>query len=214
MINQQYLDDLLRIYLACLVAFTSPGPSFIAVTSHSIESRTTGYGVALGISIGTAIWALFASIGLTAILSSFELAGTIISIIGGTYLLWLGFNSLKSGIGGQKLQIKSIDFGGNVGFAKSVIIGATIKLTNPKTALFWLALTSIGIRPNTPVLVIALLVAGCFILAVLWHCLLALAFSTGPLREAYIRYKPIFSTVFGVVFIGYGFRVFYSTFWR
>ena len=60
MIVQEYWADLLTVYVACLVAFTSPGPNFVAVTSYSVESRA-GYGVAIGISLGTAIWALFAA---------------------------------------------------------------------------------------------------------------------------------------------------------
>ena len=212
MIIQEYWSDLLTVYLACLVAFTSPGPNFVAITSYSVESRLAGYGVALGISVGTAIWALFAATGLTIILSTFEIATTIISIAGGFYLIWLGYNAFKSVFSRQKYQPKNIDTKNIKNLTKSIIPGLTIQLTNPKTALFWLALTSIVIRPDTPLIVIIILVVGCFILAVLWHCFLAFAFSTGPLREAYIKYKPVFSVVFGTIFIGYGLRVFYLTF--
>ncbi len=212
MIVQEYWPELLTVYVACLVAFTSPGPNFVAITSYSVESRAAGYGVAIGISVGTAIWALFAATGLTAILSTFEIAATVISIAGGMYLLWLGYNAFKSVLAGQKFQPKNIDTKNIKTLAKSIAPGLTIQLTNPKTALFWLALTSLVIRPNTPSVVIVFLVAGCFILAVVWHLLLAFAFSTGPLRKAYIKYKPIFSIVFGIVFIGYGLRIFYTVF--
>lgn len=213
MIAQEYWSELFTIYVACLVAFTSPGPNFVAITSYQVESRAAGYGVAVGISIGTAIWALFAATGLTAILSTFELAATVISIVGGMYLIWLGYNAFKSVFAGQKFQPKKIDTKNIKSLAKSIIPGLTIQLTNPKTALFWLALTSILIRPNTPAMVIVFLVSGCLILAILWHCLLAFAFSTGPLREAYIKYKPVFSAVFGIIFVSYGLRVFYSVLW-
>ena len=213
MIAQEYWSELLTIYAVCLVAFASPGPNFVAVTSYSVESRAAGYGVAIGISIGTAIWALFAATGLTAILSTFELAATVISIGGGMYLIWLGYNAFKSVLSQQKFQLKKMDTKNIKSLTKSIIPGLTIQLSNPKTALFWLALTSIVIRPNTPAMVIVFLVVGCLILAILWHCLLAFAFSTGPLREAYIKYKPVFSTVFGIMFVGYGLRVFYSVIW-
>lgn len=213
MIAQEYWADLLTVYVACLVAFTSPGPNFIAVTSYSVRSRAAGYGVAIGISIGTAIWALFAATGLTALLSTFELATTIISIVGGLYLIWLGYNAFKSVFSGQKFKPKSIETQNITSLAKSVLPGLAIQLTNPKTALFWLALTSLVIKPDTPLIVILFLVVGCLILAIIWHCLLAFAFSTGPLRDGYIKYKPVFSTVFGIIFVGYGLRVFYSLFW-
>ncbi len=213
MITPEYWSDIITVYVACLAAFMSPGPNFVAVTSYSVESRAAGYGVAIGISFGTAMWALFAATGLTALLSTFELATTIISIVGGLYLIWLGYNAFKSVFSGQKYKPKSIDVQKVTSLAKSIVPGLMIQLTNPKTALFWLALTSLVIKPDTPPLVIFVLVAGCLVLAILWHCLLAFTFSTGPLREAYIKYKPIFSTVFGIIFVGYGLRVFYSLIW-
>lgn len=213
MIAQEYWSELLTVYIACLAAFASPGPNFVAITSYSVDSRAAGYGVAVGISIGTGIWALFAATGLTAILSTFKFAATVISSVGGVYLIWLGYNAFKSVFAGQKFQLKALDTKNVKGLAKGIVPGLAIQLTNPKTALFWLALTSIVIRPSTPVFVIVFLVLGCFILALLWHCLLAFTFSTGPFRDAYIRHKPIFSTIFGIIFVGYGLRVLYSVFW-
>ena len=210
MIIYEYLPVLLTVYAACLLAFASPGPNFVAITSYSVESRAAGYGAAIGISFGTAIWAFFAATGLTALLSTFQFATTIISIAGGMYLIWLGVNAFKSVFAGQQFIPSIIDTKNNISFAKSIIPGLAIQLTNPKTALFWLALTSIAIKPDTPIIIVAMLVAGCLILAIIWHCLLAFAFSTGTLREAYIKYKPVFSCVFGIVFIGYGLRVFYA----
>ena len=209
MITPDQWTQLLTVYIASFAAFASPGPNFVAITSYSVKSRTAGYGVAIGISVGTAIWALFAATGLTAVLSSFAYVATIISIFGGLYLMWLGYNAFKSVLAGQKFQPKAIDTKAT-GFMKSIVPGLAIQLTNPKTALFWLALTSIAIRANTPAIVVVALVAGCLLLAIIWHCLLAFAFSTGPLRAGYIKYKPVFSVVFGVLFIGYGLRVFYG----
>jgi len=213
MMVQEYWPGLLTVYLACLVAFTSPGPNFVAITSYAVKNRAAGYGVAVGISVGTAIWALFAATGLTALVTTFRFVETVIGVAGGLYLLWLGYNAFKSVLARQTFQPNQIDTKDLRSLAQSVLPGLAIQLSNPKTAMFWLALTSTVIQPGTPYMVIVLLVGGCLMLALLWHCLLAFAFSSGPLREAYIRYKPVFSLIFAVLFCGFGLSVFYSLVW-
>lgn len=204
--------ELLTVYVACLVAFTSPGPNFATVTSYAVKSKTAGYGAAFGISMGTGIWALFAATGITVILANLKHSVTIVSVLGGAYLMWLGYGSLKSVFEGQKFQNKKINTEIKSNFLHSFMSGLLIQLTNPKSALFWIAVTSLAIRPDTPAIIVIALTLGCWLLASAWHGFLALAFSSGPLREVYIKNKPVFSTIFGVVFIGYGLRVFYTLF--
>ncbi|BDW95895.1 hypothetical protein MACH10_15800 [Thalassospira tepidiphila] len=85
--------------------------------------------------------------------------------------------------------------------------GMLIQLTNPKTAMFWLAVAPLAISPQTPWSIIAMLVLGCFTIAVVWHVLLALMFSSGPARSGYLRLKPIISVIFGILFIGLGLKL-------
>ena len=200
----QHWPALLTVYTACLVAFTSPGPNFVAISSRAVEDRTAGIGAALGISVGTALWALFAATGITAVLSAQAGAARVVGVVGGAYLCWLGVKSLRSARAAPNLAATAV---AGHSLLQSARTGLFIQLTNPKTALFWLALTSVAIKPHTPPGVIGLLVLGCLAIAIAWHVLLALVLSTGPSRAAYLRAKPVISVLFGLLFIGFGGRI-------
>lgn len=203
--------NLLTIYIACLAAFISPGPNFVAIASHAVNQRHDGVAIAIGISFGTAIWALLAVTGITTLLSAYEDATLIVGFAGGSYLCWLGVKSIRSVLTGTKF---SADFSHAphqaTTFLRSVATGLLIQMTNPKTALFWLALTSLAIKPHTPQLIIFVMVLGCLVIALAWHIVLALAFSAESVRQKYISFKSIFSAVFGTLFIGFGLKVIYS----
>ncbi|MBT6566196.1 MAG: LysE family transporter [Candidatus Puniceispirillum sp.] len=65
-------------------------------------------------------------------------------------------------------------------------------------------------KPQTPSLVIAAMVAGCFAISLSWHMVLALVFSTGSIRQTYISFKSVISAIFGTLFIGFGLKVIHS----
>lgn len=207
----EYLTSLLTVYIACFVAFASPGPNFMAVSSSALESKAAGIGTAIGISIGTALWALFAATGITALLKTVDRAAVYVSVVGGAYLCWLGYKSLRSAMVKAHAQATPGAAGRTASFGHAIRGGLIIQLTNPKSALFWLAVTTLAIKPGTPAPVIAALVLGCLAIAIVWHIMLALAFAAGPVRKVYLSYKPAISLLFGLFFLAFGSRIIIHT---
>ncbi|WP_414470952.1 LysE family translocator [Microvirga sp. M2] len=207
-----YLPGLFAVYAGIAVAFTSPGPNFLAVVSRSVENRSNGIFTALGISFGTGVWALFAATGITALLNANKYAAYVLGALGGLYLCWLGIKSLKSVRQKSSLSIQETYMATSTERLKSLRDGLFIQLTNPKSAIFWLSVTSLAATPATPALIIFLLVAGCLTIAIAWHLLLALVFSSGPARNSYPSIKPMISFVFGFLFLGFGLRLVYNNF--
>lgn len=205
-----YWPSLATVYVACLVAFTSPGPNFIAISAHAVESRISGVGVATGISVGTATWALLAATGITAILNSYAGASIVVGVLGGLYLCWLGYKSFKSCFLKNALNFSSEISKDKLPLLSSFWTGILVQMTNPKTALFWLALTSIAITPNIPTVVLFVLVAGCLVIALIWHIMLAIVFSSGPVREVYLRFRYTIAFIFGCLFTLFGLSVVYG----
>jgi amino acid exporter len=62
------------------------------------------------------------------------------------------------------------------------IRGLIIQMTNPKAALAWIAIMSLGLQAGAPTWVPVSLVAGTSILSVIIHCVYAVAFSTPGLK--------------------------------
>ena len=206
-----YLPGLFAVYAAISVAFTSPGPNFLGVVSSAVQNRINGVFVGLGVSVGSALWALFASTGVTAIMVAFDSAIFALSVLGGGYLCWLGYKSLRSVRTRSQMNISDDEKALAVSPISSLQKGLLIQMTNPKSLVFWLAITPLAISPQTPWVIIGALVFGCFAIAVVWHVLLALMFSSGPARSSYLRFKPVISFIFGVLFFGLGVKLIYDS---
>lgn len=74
-----------------------PGASFTLVTQRVIAgSRSDGVLVALGSACGLLVHATFAAVGLSALVMSSAQALTVVKVLGGVYLIWLGVTTWRS----------------------------------------------------------------------------------------------------------------------
>ncbi|MEL5956114.1 LysE family translocator [Streptomyces sp. CLV115] len=74
-----------------------PGTSFTLVTQHVIAgSRSDGVRAALGSACGLLVHAAFAAVGLSALVMSSARALTVVKLVGGIYLIWLGVATWRS----------------------------------------------------------------------------------------------------------------------
>ncbi|MES2939166.1 MAG: LysE family transporter [Pseudomonadota bacterium] len=200
-----YWPSLLSVFGASLIAFLSPGPNFVGIVSAAVASRAHGFAVALGCSIGTAFWSLMAVTGTTALLALNPRVALAMQILGGSYLMFLGFKSLRSSFApsGPVLMTTGLAQSLWESFRK----GLFIQVTNPKTALFWLSMVSVVILPKTPVLVCIILIAGTTCIALGWHSVLAVAFSHPRVSAGYVRRRKYISFAFGFAFLALGARL-------
>ncbi|WP_422376970.1 LysE family translocator [Roseibium sp.] len=180
-----YLPGILLAYSAFLLAIASPGPNILAVLGTSMSAgRRSGVALALGVATGSLTWAMLTVLGLSALLATYASALTAIKIAGGLYLLWLAWKSLKSALSRHDIDAKQLAGGPRtpIGY---LIRGYVIQMTNPKAALAWIAIISLGLKQDAPVWVGAVIVLGTFVLSVLVHVLYAVAFSTPAMLRLY-----------------------------
>lgn len=85
------------VALVHLIALMSLGPDFFFVsqTAASRSRRQAMYGV-LGITLGVAIWAAVALLGLHLLLSRMAWLHSLITVGGGLYLCWMGWQLLRA----------------------------------------------------------------------------------------------------------------------
>jgi amino acid exporter len=183
-----YVSGILLVYTACALGLLSPGPNILSVVGTSMGSgRRAGVCLALGVSAGTPIWGITTSIGLTALLAAYATALIAIKIAGGSYLLWLAFKAFRSAASGADISpvASRIDDSSWRYFLR----GLTIQMTNPKAALTWIAIMSLGVQDGAPHWIVIAIVAGTAFLSVIGHLIYALAFSTQRMVTAYRRAK-------------------------
>jgi len=202
-----YLPGILLAYSAFLLAIASPGPNVLAVIGTSMSvGRSSGIALAMGVATGSFTWAVLTVFGLSAILASYASALIAIKIFGGLYLLWLAYKSFKSAASKHDIEAKELAGGRRtpLGYLKR---GYLIQMTNPKAALAWIAIISLGLRHDAPLWVGAAIVIGTFILSIVIHLLYAVAFSTPVMVKVYGNSRRIIQGVLGTFFALAGLRL-------
>ena len=93
----------LQIWLAFVAAsavlLVIPGPTLITVMSYSIShGRRANVPIVAGVALGDSTALVLSLLGLGALLSASAFWFTVVKIVGGLYLLFLGIKMLRSGV--------------------------------------------------------------------------------------------------------------------
>jgi threonine/homoserine/homoserine lactone efflux protein len=205
-----YLPGLILAYSAFLLAIASPGPNVLAILGTSMASgRKAGLALALGIAAGSFCWAMLTFSGLSALLASYAEALAIIKIAGGMYLLLLAVKALRSAAATRDIETAAhaVD---RINLFRYFQRGLLVQMTNPKAALAWIAIFSLGLQTNAPSWVGISLVLGTSLLSLLIHLLYALAFSTEVMARAYGRARRWIQAALGGLFAFAGIKLLLS----
>lgn len=202
-----YLPGIFLAYLAFLLAIASPGPNILAVIGTSMSAnRSSGMALAMGVATGSFTWAILTVFGLSAILATYASALMAIKIFGGLYLLWLAYKSFKSAASGHDIEARELAGGRRTpfGYFKR---GYIIQMTNPKAALAWVAIISLGLQAGAPLWVGAAIVIGTFVMSISIHVMYAVAFSTPAMVRLYGKSRRAIQGVLGTFFAFAGLRL-------
>ena len=191
---------------AVTLALMSPGPNILAVIGTSMAvGRREGIALAMGVAMGTFLWVSLTVAGFTAVVASYAEVMFVLKILGGCYLLWLGYKSLRSAASSRDVRELAVELPG--GSRAYFLRGLTVQMTNPKAALAMIAIVSIGVHANAPLWVGIALVVGATALSVIGHLGYAIAFSTRPMVVFYAKARRAVEAALGVFFCAMGARL-------
>jgi len=123
---------------AALLLALAPGPDNLAVLALGLSGgRQASLGFALGCAAGCLNHTLLAALGVTALIAASPLAFRALQILGAAYLVWMGWEALRSR--GASLANAGPRASGNGGFGRYFARGLFANAINPKVALFFLA---------------------------------------------------------------------------
>lgn len=182
------LDELLRhlphlalVYSAFIVAVASPGPSNLVVMATAMErGRRAGATLALGVTAGSLTWGILAAIGVTGLIVAHPEALYAVKIVGGLYLLFLAWRSARSAMRVEMPPPKAAVSG-----RRAFLRGYLMHLTNPKAILSWTAIIALGLRPDTPPVVLYAIITGCMLISLAINQFYAVLFSTDSMIAGY-----------------------------
>jgi threonine/homoserine/homoserine lactone efflux protein len=127
-----------------LVLFVIPGPAVLLVLSRTVQGgRNTGIMTGLGIAAGDFVHALFAAVGLSAVLMASALAFDLVKLVGAAYLVYLGVRAFI-----EKPADPSLPKIRSVTPRQAFLQAIPAEILNPKTALFFLAFMPQFVHPE------------------------------------------------------------------
>jgi threonine/homoserine/homoserine lactone efflux protein len=131
---------------ALAIAAAIPGPGVTALVARALGSgfRSSLF-MALGLMLGDLIYLTAVVLGLALIAQTFGTVFLIVKWLGVAYLAWLAWAFWTSGITPETVENKHV----SGGFLVSFLSGLTVTLGNPKTMIFYLALTPTLVDPRT-----------------------------------------------------------------
>lgn len=129
----------LSIVFVCVLGAMSPGPSLAVVIRRAVSGGSAqGLATAWAHAMGIGIYALITTFGLAAIIARSAPVSLAISIVGATYLAWLGVQALRHAAHAEIPEAASAS-GGTIRAARE---GFLVAMLNPKVAVFFLAIFS------------------------------------------------------------------------
>ena len=195
-----YLPGILLSYGAFLMAVASPGPAMLAILGTSMAAgRPSGMGLAMGVVAGSLTWGVLTAVGLSSLLATYASALLVIKVFGGLYLLWLAYKAFRSAASPYDLDTAEAARGQRAGWGH-VRRGYILAMTNPKSVLTWIAVISLGLTPDAPLWVAAVIVGGTVVLSTVVNLSYALAFSTPLMVRLYGRARRGIQAAMGAFF--------------
>ncbi|NAX19799.1 LysE family translocator [Vibrio sp. V39_P1S14PM300] len=198
----------LSLFTVCLLGAMSPGPSLAMVAKHSLAGgRANGLATAWAHALGIGIYAFITLIGLAVVLHQSPLLFKTISYAGALYLVYLGWNALRSK-GGVAAKLES---GETTTLWQSAKEGFLISLLSPKIALFFIALFSQFVAVGNDFGSKAVIVATPLVVDGLWYTLLTFLLSSPRLLDRVRTKAQLIDRLSGVVLILLAARVVWMT---
>lgn len=195
------MNELLAVALITVLAVISPGPDFAMVTRNSYAyGRHSGLIAALGIACGVQVHVFYTVFGIAVIITQSPLLFMSMKWLGAGYLIYLGLRSLFNT---SKLALDTVE-GATPSLWSAFRTGFFTNALNPKTMLFVVATYSQVVQAGSSMT--TNFAYGLFMSFShwVWFSIVALFFSSGPLRRRMLEKQRLVDRVIGTALIGLG----------
>lgn len=195
-----YLQEFLEIAILHFLAVASPGPDFAVTARYSLAyGRRIGRWVALGIGSAILIHVAYSLLGVTLIIHRYQWVYASLLLVGALYLGWIGWQAIQAKPNTQ--QPSAAHAQGTIGRGKAFRVGFLTNGLNVKATLFFMALFTAVIQPETPTLMKAGYGLYMAIATALWFTLLATALTVPRFYQHLWRYGHWLDRLMGALLL-------------
>ncbi|WP_413112110.1 LysE family translocator [Thaumasiovibrio sp. DFM-14] len=193
------------LVLAHFVALLSPGQDFFLIVAHSIRHKLKGSRfICLGVALGNAVYIGVAIVGWTSIRDS-KVIYSLVEVIGGLYLLWLGTALLKSKKRDAELHVGQLAMPSAM---KQLMLGLNSALLNPKNALFYMSLMTVILGSDVTLTQQISCGLWMFLAVLFWDLFIASMISQPRVQRPLSGYIHIIERTAGLVLIFFAMTLF------
>lgn len=201
----------ITITIVQIIALMSPGPDFFFVSQTAVSrSRREAMAGVAGITLGVAMWAALALLGLQLLLHKLVWLERLISIAGGLYLCWMGLKMLRGAMAKPAVTGAQEPVQVFAGARRSLRNGLLTNLSNPKVVIYFGSIFSafLGTGVSTAARwgIWAMVVTETF----LWFSVVAGCFALPVMRRGYLRISRWIDGCAGAVFVVFGLHLIFS----
>lgn len=156
----------LSLLAICLLGAMSPGPTLAVVMKNTVQgSKSHGLATAVAHAAGVGIYAFSVAAGIGVVIIQSPVLFKGVTWGGTAYLMWLGIKSIRS----QTSLLNGTSFSSPLKLKQAAIDGFLITFLNPKIAVFFLALFSQFVTPQTTLTTQALMALMATLCDGIWY---------------------------------------------
>lgn len=170
-----------------LLACMSPGPDFVLVSQQALSrGRAAGVWTALGIALGFGVHIVYSVLGLVTLVAKSALLLTVIKIIGGLYLIYIGYKGLRA----RPAAVVDVRAGQTASepLWQTVWRGFLCNVLNPKAVVYMLSLFTVVLSPQTPMWQLAVYGGWMTLTIFIWFSAVALMLSVPAVSRRFQRF--------------------------
>lgn len=199
----EWQSEFVLIAVITFLAVISPGPDFAVTTRNSlIYGRRAGLETAAGIASGVSVHIVYTLLGLGYIMAASVTLLEVMRYLGAAYLIWLGVSAFLS----SKSPTEAAGTTGTppISAGQAFRDGFICNALNPKTALFFIALFTQVVDPETSQVLQAGLGAFIALAHLLWFGLVAILLTHARCQSIFARAGNWIERTVGVCLLGLG----------
>ena len=213
-----------------LMALVTPGPDLFLITQVAVShTRRDAMMAVIGITLGVAVWAIVALLGLHVLVERLPWIQTMLYFAGGGYLSYLGIILLRASIRQLKRShIRANDDStdvlgeGNLALGESenkssakagyqfLLKGLFTNLANPKALIYFGSVFVIFVGGQVSNIVRGEIFTLVVIETFLWFTLVTILFSLPKPKAVYLKAGAYIDGTAGIFFLGFGVSLIYQ----
>lgn len=190
-----------------ILAAISPGPDFIFVFQQTLSrGQAAGLLCALGMGLGFGVHILYSVLGLAVVIANAAWLLTLIKIIGGAYLIYLGYHGLRAKAKNEVMEIVKTEVAPE-SWLKTLWKGFICNVLNPKAPVYLVSVFTVVLSPDMPLWQLSIYGAWMMFLLFAWFATIAFLLSIPSVNRQFQKAGHWIDRVLGFVMVGLGIKV-------